>query len=134
MNVCRSLLGYVNFYCFYIEVCLVNLPYRDLSMLFTRHRHFVIWLVIFTCYHDLPDSVLLIYFGHNLPETRPLRRRYCNAQVYAQTQLNSLFLSLSISGGTIIDGLHVLSQTRGCNTANYPTPGCYRGFLDRKTQ
>ncbi|CAH0715557.1 unnamed protein product, partial [Brenthis ino] len=36
----------------------------------------------------------------NLIETSQLRRRYYSAQVYAQTQVHSLFLSLSYSGGT----------------------------------
>ncbi|CAH0716914.1 unnamed protein product, partial [Brenthis ino] len=35
----------------------------------------------------------------NLIETSQLRRRYYSAQVYAQTQVHSLFLSLSYSGG-----------------------------------
>ncbi|CAH0720209.1 unnamed protein product, partial [Brenthis ino] len=36
----------------------------------------------------------------NLIETSQVRRRYYSAQVYAQTQLHSLFLSSSYSGGT----------------------------------
>ncbi|CAH0714410.1 unnamed protein product, partial [Brenthis ino] len=36
----------------------------------------------------------------NLNEISQLRRRYYSAQVYAQTQVHSLFLSLSYSGGT----------------------------------
>ncbi|CAH0714226.1 unnamed protein product, partial [Brenthis ino] len=36
----------------------------------------------------------------NLIEISQLRRRYYSAQVYAQTQVHSLFLSLSYSGGT----------------------------------
>ncbi|CAH0729520.1 unnamed protein product, partial [Brenthis ino] len=36
----------------------------------------------------------------NLIETSQLRRRYYSAQVYAQAQVHSLFLSLSYSGGT----------------------------------
>ncbi|CAH0728883.1 unnamed protein product, partial [Brenthis ino] len=36
----------------------------------------------------------------NLIETSQLRRKYYSAQVYAQTQVHSLFLSLSYSGGT----------------------------------
>ncbi|CAH0721021.1 unnamed protein product, partial [Brenthis ino] len=39
----------------------------------------------------------------NLIETSQLRRRYYSAQVYAQTQVHSLFLSLSYSGGTTRD-------------------------------
>ncbi|CAH0721776.1 unnamed protein product, partial [Brenthis ino] len=47
----------------------------------------------------------------NLIETSQLRRRYYSAQVYAQTQVHSLFLSLSYSGGTIRDTTENLADT-----------------------
>ncbi|CAH0726279.1 unnamed protein product, partial [Brenthis ino] len=47
-------------------------------------------------------DVLLADSGHggHLNEISQLRRRYYSAQVYAQIQVHSLFLSLSYSGGT----------------------------------
>ncbi|CAH0722067.1 unnamed protein product, partial [Brenthis ino] len=72
----------------------------------------------------------------NLIETSQLRRRYYSAQVYAQTQR-----ALSIPITLILRWddhsirpvrvkaqdrrLYVLSEARGLNTANFPTPGCY---------
>ncbi|CAH0731985.1 unnamed protein product, partial [Brenthis ino] len=72
----------------------------------------------------------------NLNEISQLRRRYYSAQVHAQTQR-----ALSIPITLILRWddhstrpvrvkaqdrrLYVLSEARGWNTANFPTPGCY---------
>ncbi|CAH0721072.1 unnamed protein product, partial [Brenthis ino] len=51
----------------------------------------------------------------NLTETRQLRRRYYSAQVYAQTQVHSLFVSLSYSDGATIhhDQRDIRPRTEG---------------------
>ncbi|CAH0725544.1 unnamed protein product, partial [Brenthis ino] len=50
---------------------------------------------------EYPNEVMPIpATAANLNEISQLRRRYYSAQVYAQTQVHSLFLSLSYSGGT----------------------------------
>ncbi|CAH0714959.1 unnamed protein product, partial [Brenthis ino] len=59
--------------------CLLVITYSDAKMMFSS---------------PIPATAA------NLIKTSQLRRRYYSAQVYAQTQVHSQFLSLSHSGGT----------------------------------